>query len=61
VLELSFELTLRVDESSQIPNLREAVITQLADLTPDIVDQVAEDAGIELVTGSVIVASWRQT
>eukprot|EP00554_Chaetoceros_debilis_P000809 CAMPEP_0194095920 /NCGR_PEP_ID=MMETSP0149-20130528/57078_1 /TAXON_ID=122233 /ORGANISM="Chaetoceros debilis, Strain MM31A-1" /LENGTH=407 /DNA_ID=CAMNT_0038781881 /DNA_START=121 /DNA_END=1344 /DNA_ORIENTATION=- len=61
VLELSFELSLRVDESSQIPNLREAVITQLADLTPDIVDQVAEDAGIELVTGSVIVASWRQT
>ena len=57
LLEFSFELALRIDESSQIPNLRDAVITELAESTPDIVDQVAEDVGIELVVGSVIVAS----
>ena len=57
VLEFSFELALRIDESSQIPNLRETVITELANATPDIVDQVSEDVGIELIAGSAIVKS----
>ncbi len=57
VLDFSFELTLRIDESSQIPNLRETVISELSDATTDIVDHVAEDVGIELVAGPATAAS----
>ena len=56
-LALTFELSLFVEEVSLVPFDSNAAFAEIAESTESIVQQVAQDTGIELVPSPVVVAS----